>query len=1026
MQEFQGVSFGPYHLAGPRGPLFRKSLAVNLPPKALAVLWELVSHAGQVVTKEDLLATVWVDTVVGEKTLSAFIGILRQALRDEAAQPRYITTVHRVGYRFIAPLSTTPPVLSRQLSVVSQNKETGTASQLATANWQLTTSLVGRDAELALIHNLFVKALNGERQLVFVAGEAGIGKTALIEAFVFSVQRPASKQVWRPASEVRVRTSPYSPTPNPWVVLGWGQCVDHYGAGEAYMPVLEALGQLCRQPEGGRIIEILDRYAPSWLVQMPALVDEAALAALQRKVAGVTRERMLREVAEAIEALSGERPLVLVLEDLHWSDTSTIELLALLARRREVARLLVLGTYRPVELVITNHPLKVVKQELVARGQGTEMLLGGLSREAVHTYVAQRIAQPTIQDEIAAFVHQRTEGHPLFMVQVADYLVQQEAAGVLTQEVTKTIPGGLQQLIELQLGRLEAEARQVLEVASVAGAEFTTASVAAGLQEGLEAIEAVCEGLARREQFIEERGLATWPDGALSGRYGFRHALYQQVLYQQIAEARRIRLHRQIGERLEAGYGERAKEIAAELAMHFERGRDYWRAVRYRKYAAETALQRSAYSEAAAHCTSGLALLPLLPDMPDRVQHELGLQMTLAVVLAATKGFAAPEVEHAYLRARVLCKQTGEPAQLVRVLRGLIILYTVRADFPAARELGEHFLVLAQRAQDAALLELAHMLLGVVLLWQGALTAAQEHFAHGAALADPHQEIEQRRAQTIRSGQDHRIALISHAAWALWLQGYPDQALHRSEEALRLVHELAHPFSSAFALIYAAGVRQFRREEHAAQQWAAAATVLAHEQGFLFLSARGRSVEGWVLTQQGQVADGIAQMRQSLAVYQTLGTARGRPHFLAILAEAYHTIGQGEDGLTLVAEAQEAITITGERWYEAELWRLKGELTLQKLSVVSLQLSVTDPQPLTPDPQAEAGGCFLKAIESARKQQAKSWELRATVSLARLWQRQDKRKEAHQMLADIYGWFTEGFDTKDLQEAKALLNDLRH
>ena len=481
---------------------------------------------------------------------------------------------------------------------------------------------------------------------------------------------------------------------------------------------------------------------------------------------GVTRERMLREVAEAIEALSGERPLVLVLEDLHWSDTSTIELLALLARRREAARLLVLGTYRPVELVITNHPLKVVKQELVARGQGTEMLLGGLSREAVHTYVAQRIAQPTIQDEIAAFVHQRTEGHPLFMVQVADYLVQQEAAGVLTQEVTKTIPGGLQQLIEMQLGRLEAEARQVLEVASVAGAEFTTASVAAGLQEGLEAIEAVCEGLARREQFIEERGLATWPDGTLSGRYGFRHALYQQVLYQQIAEARRIRVHRQIGERLEAGYGERAKEIAAELAMHFERGRDYWRAVRYRK-SPRKPLCNAARTAKPRRTAPWASLLALLPDMPDRVQHELGLQMTLAVVLAATKGFAAPEVEHAYLRARVLCKQTGEPAQLVRVLRGLIILYTVRADFPAARELGEHFLVLAQRAQDAALLELARMLLGVVLLWQGALTAARAHFAHGAALADPHQEIEQRRAQTIRSGQDQADADL-HAALALW------------------------------------------------------------------------------------------------------------------------------------------------------------------------------------------------------------------------------------------------------------------
>jgi predicted ATPase len=429
--------------------------------------------------------------------------------------------------------------------------------------------------------------------------------------------------------------------------VGWGQCIEQYGAGEAYLPVLEALGWLGRQTGGERLLAILHQYAPTWLVQLSTLLSPAELEAVQRRVQGATRERMLREIAEALDVVTADHPLALVLEDLHWSDPSTVELLALLARRREAARLLVLGTYRPVELVITNHPLKAMKQELVTRRQGVEVLLGGLSREAVQTYVSQRVTQPAPHGELAAFVHQRTEGHPLFMVQVTDYLLQREGAAALTQAVTQAVPDGLQQLIEVQLGHLGAEAQQVLEVASVAGAEFIAASVAAGSQLEPGVNEEICEGLARREQFIEERGVVEWPDGTVSGCYGFRHALYQQVLYQRVAEARRVRLHQVIGGCQECAYG--------------ERGRDYQRATHYRRQAADTAMQRNAYNEAETHCTSGLALLPQLPDTPGRAQLELSLQMTLGLVLAATKGFAAPEVEQAYLRVRALCEQTGEP-----------------------------------------------------------------------------------------------------------------------------------------------------------------------------------------------------------------------------------------------------------------------------------------------------------------------------------------------------------------------------
>jgi predicted ATPase len=425
-----------------------------------------------------------------------------------------------------------------------------------------------------------------------------------------------------------------------------------------------------------------------WLAQLPAFLTDADSAALQQKMAGATRECMLREMAEALEALSAERPLVFVLEDLHWSDASTIDLLSMLAGRREAARLMMMGTVRPVELIVNNHPFKAVKHELAARGRATELALRRLDAAAVQHYVIQRLADPVVAATVAEIVYRRTEGHPLFMVQVTEYLQQQDA---LTVEAGASgLPLGIQELIEAQVGRLTEGEQQVLDAGSVAGVEFSVASIAAGVSLAVEGIETICEQLVRRDQFIEERGLKTWPDGTVSGHYGFRHALYQEALYQRLSASRRARLHRQIGEREEAAYGERTREIAAELAVHFERGLETQQAVHYRWCAAEGALQRNAYPEASLHCQAGLAMLLGMPETSARAQQELNLQMILGVVLSATKGYAAPEVEQAYLRAYALCEQIGESAQLSQVLRGLVIFYTVRADFPRARELAEH------------------------------------------------------------------------------------------------------------------------------------------------------------------------------------------------------------------------------------------------------------------------------------------------------------------------------------------------
>ncbi|MGH7965267.1 MAG: AAA family ATPase, partial [Candidatus Binatia bacterium] len=619
MPETSALHFGPYRLAGPQGPLFRDHQKVKLKPKALEVLWLLARQAGEVVTKTALLDALWPQTVVGEDVLSFQIQALRRVLEDDAKQPRYIATLHRVGYSFVAPVTAaSPPVASSQLSVVSQKKTQPPSSALITDNWSLATAFVGREAPMARLHQHYAKALRGERQVAFVTGEAGIGKTALVDTFL--AQREASGQVQTP----QLATGNWQLAT---VLIGHGQCVEHYGAGEAYLPLLEAFGRLCRQPEGEHIIEVLQHNAPTWLVQLSGVLSATEQAALQVQVAGTMRERMLREMVEALEVLSAVHPLIVVLEDLHWSDVSTIEMLSLLARRREPARLLVLGTYRPMELILANHPLKAMKQELVARGQGVEVALGNLHPADVRTYLTRRFPDTTDESVLSTFVYRRTEGHPLFMVQMADYLTQQDAQGVIasgTQRALEAVvPHGLHELIEVQLGRLMDAERQVLEVASVAGAEFTTASVAAGIPTLIETVEEHCEGLARHGQFIEDRGLATWPDGTVSGRYGFRHALYQEVLYRRLSARQRARVHLGIGLREEVGYGERSTEIAAELAVHFERGRDYLRAIHYHQQAGEKALQHSANTEAIAHFTKGLELLKPLPDTPQRAQQEL-------------------------------------------------------------------------------------------------------------------------------------------------------------------------------------------------------------------------------------------------------------------------------------------------------------------------------------------------------------------------------------------------------------------
>jgi len=907
---------------------------------------------------------------------------------------------------------------------------------------------VGRTTELDRLRHCFDAALRGERQLVFLSGEPGIGKTALIDAFLASIGQQGTEPGERGkirARDLRLEISSSVPpvptlksqTPGLWISRG--QCIEHYGAGEAYLPLLEALGSLGRQG-GQEVVTLLAHHAPTWLAQLPALASSTERDALQRTLAGATRERMLREIAEALEALSVRRLLVLVLEDLHWSDPSTVELLAYVGRRRGPARLLILGAYRPTEVLANEHPLYDVVRELQGRAYGTELRLELLPEAPIETYLAMRFVgvkdNPEALREVAQALYLRTEGNPLFLATAVEQLVREEQIIQTTEgwrigeEATAMVagtPSGVRMLIEKQIDTLEADSQQLLEIASVVGAEFGVATVATVLGQAVEEVDAQCERLAARGQFLQATGIEEWPDGAISGRYRFLHSLYHEVLYDRIAEARRVQQHRRIAARKEAAYGARAGEIAAELAMHFAKGLDLQRAVQYLELAGGNALRRHAHHEASEYLTKALALFAQQAPATERSPQELRLLTSLGQALIAAKGYAAPEVEQAYARAWKLCQLIDDAPQFFPVLVGFWRFCAVGAKHELARDLGEQFLARAQSSQDPIFLQEAHRALGASLFWLGETPSARTHMEHSLAFHFPHAEsTPSDSSHGLSHEQDSWLACLAFAAMTLWSLGYPDQALQRITEALNLARTLAHPFRLAFALHHFTIVHQLLRLEEIVHERAEELQTLSDEQGFPLWRATGGFQRGWALTEKGQVEEGILQLQQGLAAYQETGAELGRPYQLALLAEAQGKSGRVEAGLSLLNEAIAALNNSGERCWEGEIYRLKGELTLGaggwRLET-SPPFQAPSPKPLISS-EAEAEECFLKAISIAQKQQAKSWELRAAMSLARLWRSQGKQDKAHNLLEEIYDWFTEGFATKDLQDAAALLRAL--
>jgi predicted ATPase len=612
------------------------------------------------------------------------------------------------------------------------------------------------------------------------------------------------------------------------------------------------------------------------------------------------------------------------------------------------------------------------------------------------------------RDELFA----RPEGHPLFTIEMLHNLQErgdlvQDGEGRWAQSRSldwDALPARVEGVIEERIGRLEQGARETLNVGSVAGYDFPAELVARvqRTDEG-EMVRRLSGDLSKRHQLVISLGTQRLSaSGQRLSRYRFRHILFQRYLYNSLDQSERVYLHESVGNEMERLFGGQTAEIAVELARHFEEAGLPAKAVSYYQQAGDRAVRLSANQEAIAHFYRGLALLETLPKTPERDQRELSLQIALFAPLAGARGYAAPELGKAYARARELCEEGCESNQLFLVLYGLWGHNLVRGELRIARDLAEQSLTLAETTGKAAFLMEAHRMMDEVSFHRGEFVAARQHLEQALALYDP----KQHRAHAYVYGQDPGVAALSHGSWILWHLGYPDQALRMSQDAVTLGKDSSHPFSLAYALSYAAVLHQFCGEVEAVEELAEAAIALSREQGFVLWMALAMALRGWARAEQGQREEGIVGMRWGLDEYRALSQYITRPHLLTLLAEAYGRAGQAAEGLTLLAEAL-AVAERGEvRDYEAELYRLQGDLLLSQ-----------------GEPAAEVETHYRRALETARLQEAKSLELRAATSLFRLPLRPEQHAEARESLAQLLGWFTEGSDTADHVKARLLLQN---
>ena len=956
------VEFGPFRLDRRERRLLRDGKPVPLTGKVFDTLCVLVENSGHLVTKNQLLAAVWPNTIVEEENLSYTISVLRKALQQHRSEPTYIETVPRQGYRFVMPVKGEHSLLSGD------------------AHRDAMPKLFGREAEMMVLKDVFARSCAGTRQAVFVTGDAGMGKTSLVDAFVAEVTRTTEVAVAR------------------------GECLQQRGQAEPYMPLLNAITRVTSIAHDD-LHDVLAAHAPTWLAQLPSLLRDGDDTTLQRAQLGKTRERMLREIMQAFSMLAVARPLVVILEDLHWCDYSTLDFVSMFCRQSTPARLLLIATYRASDAKASFHPLHLEVRELKMRNCATEIPLPLMKPCDVHAWMSTRFDR-NIGDLLAPILHTQTDGNPLFIeATVQNWLEQgqiREHEGswqVNAPDLALDPPASLRDFLEQQLRTLAPLERSILEAASVAGTHFCTLMIAGMLQEHSEQVEATCAAMSHANTFFHADGTREYPDGSVCDAYKFKHSLFADTIYSQLTAAQRVRMHARAAELLERLQGSHTSDIAGELARHHAEAKNTEQALNYLQSAAKQAGLRCAHRDVISYLDHSLDLLRSVPAGLQRDQREVTIQSMRGPALMATRGFADKDAEFAFRRTIELAPTTDEQAVFPAVF-GLAAMLEFRGDFAGCQRLVQAYLPENQR--NYRHIGECRQLLACSKFHQGHFASALEHALRGLDhfSENLHSEL------LLGFGENGRVECHAWAALSQWFLGECTQAVMSAMHALEIAQTPAHSYAVANALAQVTVLYQFRGEPDLVLKYGEQAIEIGQQQGIVYRVALGYALRGWARARVTQDEGALDDIRKGIEMAEGIGATLDRPYLLALLAESLILMGRAHEALTHLAAALTQVAQTRSFFYEAELWRLQG-----------LALANTDAPPETVEQS------FQHALDAAHGQQAKTLQLRALLSMYDTATNERQCRQVCRMLRGTLQEFSEDLDTPDFVRAKVIVRE---
>jgi DNA-binding winged helix-turn-helix (wHTH) protein/tetratricopeptide (TPR) repeat protein len=961
------LRFDAFDLDEADARLRRDGKPVALPPKAFGVLCALARQPGVLVTKNALLDAVWGHQHVSESVLKTTISQVRAALADDAASPRYIETASRLGYRFIG---------------IAQGERAAAPMVVASPQAQRVANIpenfIGRRDALAKLLECWQRSQGGQRQLVWVAGDAGVGKSTLLETFVRGSGAAAIAQ---------------------------GQCVEQYGTGEPYLPVLQALGDLCR--EYSALAGVLRTVAPTWLLQLPWLCNDEERAALARELAGVSQERMVREFHELMSRFTQTQPLLIVIEDLHWCDEATLRLINHFARQRGPAHVMWVGSFRLTQVIAEGHPLQGLRQELRVNRLAQEIVLDPFSEAEVLAYLRQRAPISEAPEAFIRRVHAHTDGLPLFVVNVVDALLGGDAqdegrvgAGALGRvnfaaNSPLPVPEDLMGAVETRIGKLPAGIATLLEAAAVIGVEFRAGAVADICGRELAEVIDACDQLVKKQFWLRHASTVDLNDGTLDAVYTFRHAIYRHVFHHRIGGAARPQLHRRAAQVLAAGAAKGVPVAPAELASHHERGREPAAALRAYAMAAQIALRSFAPQQAVEICRHALTLLPQIPAGPERLMLELGIQSARGVAAAQACGVGSTEPREIFERVRELCELLPQHPARSLLLNGYGASLYARGEYARLTEFAEKLEQLEGPDREPLLVMTALFRAGA-LSARGDCRQSTEWWLKAIARCESITDRSTFQAFIV----DPETGIRANSVRTLFERGLFDQARRQSALAVTMSEQLGQPLAQSLAH-WRAGMLEVRLGnpdkviEHAGRiEQIVAKTSVSQGDG------PSRYLRGWALAHQGQPREGLELIRDGLARHLRIG----------MIASSTEVMGYAIEALVLAREWQAADTELAQTFARAR------ELDEHVYVPVLLLLQARVAQGL--GDERRAYGCLQEAVRTARSQEAWGFELKAAIALAEHASSTDADRDE---LAELLARLTEGYDTPDFMRAREAL-----